>query len=201
MHIIISHTKYKTSISVGGFLNSSNSRIPDIHLWLYLVCHPQDLQGPHLEAPFYISTRATASQSVGVYYEGSTEDGKQPRSAKRVARSQLISSERNSECPYTLCAGYGAGRTDWLRFSAAQRVLLLFFFSLRLLMLCQTRRQLHSGVESILMKVISLRTLGVRAMDDDTNKNKRRDRYSIKRSPDGEAARSQPTRQLITLLN
>lgn len=61
--------------------------------------------------------------------------------------------------------------------------MLLLFFSLRLLMLCQTRRQLHSGVESILIKVISLRTLGVRATDDDTNKNKRRDRYSMKGRP------------------
>lgn len=76
MHIIISNTKYKTSISVGGFLHSSNSTVDFLfHLWLFLVCHPQDLQCPHLEAPFYISTGATASQSVGVYYGGSTEDG------------------------------------------------------------------------------------------------------------------------------
>lgn len=76
-------------------------------------------------------------------------------------------------------------------------------------MLCQTRRQLHSGVESILIKVISLRTLGARATDDETNKNARRDRYSIKGRPvvklrDPACAGPPPhppPRQLIELFN
>lgn len=148
----------------------------------FLVCHPQDLQCPHLEAPFHISTGATASQSVGVYYGGSIEDGKQPRSAKRSPgrNSYRVSATASVR---TLCARDAVQDVRIDSGSARRSGCCCLFFSLRLLILCQTRRQLQSGVESILIKVISLRTLGVRATDDDTNKNMRRDRYSTKGCP------------------
>lgn len=184
MIYITINTKYQiNNQSVGGFFNSSNS-ITDFLIFIYgfyFGVAPKICSGP-IWRPLHFYRGHCLSECRGLLW-------RQHRGWKIITA--------------TVRRGMRCGS---LRFSAPQRLLLLFFFSLRLLMLCQTRRQLQSGVESISIKVISLRTLGVRATNDDTNKNKRRDRYSIKgrtvvKLRDPACAGTPAKRQLTALLN